>query len=110
MLGRTKESTERFERALRAAAESKMKLWLAETLLDGSDLAGASGDGNQALALLERAASVRDDEWAPRERASFHLRLGSAFLGTADLRRGGGHLPMGVAGAAPAPRPPLAGR
>jgi len=108
MLGRTKESTERFERALRAAAESKMKLWLAETLLDGSDLAGASGDGNQALALLEGAASVRDDEWAPRERASFHLRLGSAFLGTADLRRAEAHLQWGLEYAARASEPHLA--
>lgn len=96
MLGRTKDSTERFERALRAAAESKVNLWLAETLLDGSDLAGASGDGKRALALLERAASVRDDRWAPRQRASFHLRLGSAFLGTADRGRAEAHLTRGL--------------
>jgi len=92
MLGRNEESTERFERALRGAMESKMTLWLAEILLDGSDLAGASGDGRRALALLERAASVSDDGWAPRQRASFHLRLGSAFLGTQHRGRAKAHL------------------
>jgi CHAT domain-containing protein/tetratricopeptide (TPR) repeat protein len=107
MLGRTKDSTERFERALREAVESKMNLWLAETLLDGSDLAGASGDGNRALALLERAASVRDDRWAPSQRASFHLRLGSAFLGTADRQRAEAHLTRGLEYALQASEPHL---
>jgi tetratricopeptide (TPR) repeat protein len=92
MLGRTRESADRLEWALRAAAESKVNLWIAETLLDGSDLAGASGDGRRALALLERAASVRDDLWAPRQRASFHLGLGSGFLGTTDRGRAEAHL------------------
>ncbi len=96
MLGRPEESGERFERALRTAEASKRKLWLAEALIDGSDLAGAAGDGKRSLALLERAAAIQEAEWATDQRASFHLLLGSAFLGTADWRRAEDHLRRGL--------------
>lgn len=92
MLERPEESGERLERALRTAEASKKGLWLAETLIDGSDLARAAGDGRRSLALLSRAAAIADEGWATRESASFHLLLGNAFLGTGDRRRAEAHL------------------
>lgn len=96
MLGRSEESDERFERALRAAEASERKLWLGETLIDGADLAGAAGDGKRALALLERAVEVEDEGFSTRERASFHLLLGNAFLGAGNRRRAEAHLKRGM--------------